>query len=143
MIRKSTRGFMVVVALFGAGWPELAEAQVTGKESVPGGVEAKPSMPQMERAPAAAPIMPPRAQIMATPPVAAPGHAPGAVPAAKVAPSEKAAPATPPKDAKGKSNKKKSSKNGYGAAAPASKSIGGGADERRPGRVERAPGQPQ
>ncbi len=162
MIRKCTRGWMMVATLLGGGIPVAAVAQITGKESVPGGVEARPSAPQMERMapPAPAPSMPaaarPRAPITAAPPTVGaspPTAAPTAPPADKVAPTP-----PPPKDAKG-TKKKKSSKGGSvgpligsqpgldaarsskGASQPSS--TGGGADERRPGGVERAPGQPQ
>ena len=162
MIRKSIRGWIVLAAVAGAGLPLAAEAQITGKENVPGGVEMKPPTPMPGApAPMTAPSMPsppkPVAPVMAAPPSAPVG---GAAPDV-ARPAAAAVPTTPPpKDTKG-AKKKKTLKGGSGAGLPigsqpsvgATRSFkapgqpttpsGGGADERRPGGVERAPTQPQ
>ena len=134
--------------------PIAALAQVTGKETVPGGVELRPPMPAAPQsmpmpvpsAPAITPAKPLAPAI--APPAAGPAGAPSAAPVAP--PVDKAAPV----EQGGK--KKKSSKRYYygtqpdGAARPSELSrktippaIGGSGDERRPGGVERAPAQPQ
>jgi hypothetical protein len=131
--------------------PIAALAQVTGKETVPGGVELRPPMPAAPQSmpmPSAPAITPARPAPAIAPPAAGPAGAPSAAPVAP--PADKAAPV----EQGGK--KKKSSKRYYygtqpdGAARPSESSrktippsIGGSGDERRPGGVERAPAQPQ
>ena len=131
--------------------PIAALAQVTGKETVPGGVELRPPMPAAPQSmpmPSAPAVTPARPAPAIAPPAAGSGGAPSAAPVAP--PVDKAAPV----EQGGK--KKKSSKRFYygtqpdGAARPSELSrktippaIGGSGDERRPGGVERAPAQPQ
>jgi len=146
MISTRTRGWIAIATLLGGGMPLTVVAQVTGKENVPGGVELRPPMPpaaQPSTAPAAPALARPPSPVMA-PPAAGSGGASSAAPAA-----DKASP--PPKGSKKKSSKRNYELNQPDAAMspraapakPAPPGIGGGGDERRPGGVERAPGQPQ
>jgi hypothetical protein len=122
-----------------------AQAQRTPTESIPGGVEAKPSdqgatIPKSQPAPAPAPM------------VGSPSRSPSLESAPSIAPVK---PASPAKDPKAEKDKKKSSKAkepiplvrslAPGAGAPAAGAVGtpAAADESKPGAVERAPAAPK
>jgi hypothetical protein len=134
----------LVLCVLGVG---VAQAQRTPNETVPGGVEAKPSdvvpgVPKSQPAPAPA-----------APMVGSPSRGPSLETVPRTAPAK---PATPPvKDPKAEKAKKKAAKAGEplpltrslapGAAAPVPGAAGvpAAGDESKPGAVERVPGVPK
>ena len=147
-MKRATAGLIIVATI--ACMPVAAAlAQGIGKETVPGGVEAKPSTPDASR-PATGGAMPPpaTAPAMAPPPVAAPKP---------VMPEPAKPAASPKKDDSGDDVMKKKSKKKAAApramsrgiapaeapaagAAPGGPTVGG--NESKPGAVERMPGAP-
>ena len=148
MMNRARAEMRLIVVMAVACLPfGAARAQGIGKETLPGGVEAKPSMPDMMRSvPGAAVPQAAPAPTMASPPVAAPK------PVAPVPPKPAASPkrdgdddAAPQKKSKKKAAAPKVMTRSISpgeapapAAVPGLPTVGG--DESKPGAVERLPG---
>jgi hypothetical protein len=134
-IAVALAGLAVSVPMAAVQAGDIRIAQAQSRERVPGGVESRPSQPDMMPAPGA-PAPAPRAM---PPPPAPPS--PGAAGGSQAKPAEKkppakTAPVKKPLPAIGQPRSGDAAKDG---AAAATRKAGGNGDERRPGGIERAP----